>query len=438
MHSKFLIFIGLFFISLLFISCSQQEPTPNKTSKKLNASKKTFPEEDVYILFALRAEQIQDNKSASELFSVLYEKSHKINYLYRSLNNDIVAKENQKVIDLVDEKTKASISDPKLIRFKIIALIEMQKLDEAIVLSTELVKKTESIDDYILLSDIYIKQRKYDIALKYLESAYVKDYNENVLDKMSIIMYVNLHRKKDAIAQLETHSRIKGCSKLICGRLVGFYSNENNIDGTLETSLRLYNATKDEEVAKNIIQIYGYKKNYVKMISFLEKSKTDEETLLQLYIYTKNYQKAFPLSDKLYSSSGDIAFLGQSAIYEYESSRNKDDMTVLNSVVRKLETVVKEDNSPIYKNYLGYVLIDHNLDVRKGMEYIKEVLTLEPNSAFYLDSLAWGYYKLDNCKKAKAIMDKVLTLEGGDDPEVRVHINQINDCLKNKKGANEK
>lgn len=431
------IIVTTLLISILFISCGFLQPQigqEQEVSIKKNA--KSFDQEDAYVLYALRAEQIQDNKSAAELYRILFEKSQKKEYLYHSLSNNIALKENQAVIDTVDKITKGSFDDYKLIRFKVIAFLEMQKIDEAAELAGTLAKHSELKEDYILVSDIYAKQEKYDIALKYLERAYLKNYDEKVLDKMSIIMYVNLHRKKEAIAQLESHNLMHGCSALICGRLIGFYSNENNIDGILSTYLRLYETKKDIQVAEKIVQIYGYKKEYMKMIDFLEKSKTDDETLLQLYTMTKNYNKAFPLADKLYKKSGDITFLGQSAIYEYESHYKNDDKTVLNSIVQKLEKVVKEDKNPLYKNYLGYVLIDHEIDVKKGIIYIQDVLKLEPDSAYYLDSLAWGYYKLNECNRAKTIMDRVVTLEGGDDPEVINHVEKIKECIKNYKGKN--
>ena len=421
-------------LSIFFSGCGLFQPSPSVETKTSTLNLKTFAAEDAYILYALRAEEVHDNLSAAKIYELLFEKSGKKEYLYHSLNNNIVIKNNQAVIESVDKVAQGSFSDYKLIRFKIFALLEMQRIGEATELATVLVKHSELEDDYILVSDIYAKQKKYDIALKYLESAYLKNYDENVLDKMSIIMYVNLHKKKEAIAQLESHSLMNGCSALICGRLIGFYSNENNIDGILSTYLRMYKTNKNKQIAEKIIQIYAYKKEYTKMIEFLENSKTDDETLLQLYTMVKNYDKAFPLADKLYKKSGEITFLGQSAIYEYESHYKNDDKVVLNSVVKKLEKVVKEDKNPLYKNYLGYVLIDHEIDVKKGMVYIEDVLKLQPDSAYYLDSLAWGYYKLNKCSRAKTIMDRVVTLEGGDDPEVINHVEKIKKCVINKKG----
>ena len=413
--SKSFITVLLLLLSLFLASCAGTNPDLNT----LKANQKAFAEEDAYILFALRAEQVHENKAASQLFTTLYEKSGKKEYLYRSLENDLIAKEYEEVIRIIDEVSDSSFDDYTLVRVKVIALMELYKLDEARTLATELVGKSSAVNDYLLVSDVYIKRQEYDTALKYLESAYIKDYNEKILDKMSIVLYVNLQRKKDAIAQLETHTRMHGCSRLICHRLIGFYSNENNVDGLLSVYLRLYSVDKSEEIAEKIIQIYSYKKDYIKLMDFLEESKSDNKALFELYSFTKNYNKAYLLADELYAKTGDINYLGQSAIYEYESANDKNDKKLLESVVDKLEKVVQTDTNPLYLNYLGYVLIDHNVDVKRGMKYIEKVLLVQPNSSFYLDSLAWGYYKLGKCKKAKEIMNRVVTLEGGDDPEVK-------------------
>ncbi len=413
------------FIAFFFAACSMPEAKPNLDSIKAN--QKAFEKEDMYIMFALRAEQIHDGESASQLFNTLYEKSDKKEYLYRSLQNDIVTKKYERVvqrIDMLDEK-----EDLYLIRLKIVALMGLGKFSEAETLAVNLVKRTQAINDYLLVSDVYVQLGQFGVAVKYLESAYVKDYNELILDKMSIILYVNLQRKKDAIAQLETHTRVHGCSKLICRRLIGFYSNENNIDGLLSAYLRLYELNKDAEVAKKIVQVYAYKKDYVKMMDFLENSRSDDRTLLELYSSTKNYAKAYPLATSIYEESGDSSFLGQSAIYEYESADKKDTKT-LTSVIDKLRDVVSINSNPLYLNYLGYILIDHEVDVVEGMKYIDSAMKIEPNSAYYLDSQAWGYYKLGECKKAKEVMDRVLKLEGSDNEEVILHKKEIDKCLK--------
>ena len=417
--------LSVFLVLILILSACSNATKPN-----VNLNNKKFDKEDIYILTALRMEQIGLYDEASKLFNELYEKSDKKEYLYRSLKNDLTANENNKLIKKVDTLMLNDSQNIKLMRFKIFALIKLNKIEEAKLLSITLVKKTKNIDDYLLLSGIYIKNKEFDTALKYLESAYVKDYNEKILDKMSIVLYVNLKRKKDAIAQLESHSMIHGCSKLICARLIGFYSNDNNVDGLLSTYLRYYKVNASKEVAKKIVQIYGYKKDYLALMDFLESSKSDNELLFKLYVQLKNYKKAYPLAYKLYKKNGDIHFLGQSAIFEYESTKNKNDKSMQKSVVEKLDDVIEVSRDNIYLNYLGYILIDHDIDIKKGMKYIKETLLKDPDSSYYLDSLAWGYYKLGKCKKAKQIMSRVSKMKGSNNPEILKHIKIIRNCKK--------
>ncbi|MFA6136480.1 MAG: hypothetical protein WC667_00200 [Sulfurimonas sp.] len=426
--------IFIFLVSVfMFSGCVSQIPVePEQTS---DANQKSFEQEDTMILFALRAEQLKDYESASELFYNLYEKSDKKEYLYRSLQSDLVLSNNERVIKRVDDVLKGSQDDYILIRMKAVSLIQMQKYEEAKNILSKLVEKSNLADDYIMLSDVYVKLDKFDMAIKYLESAYAQDYSEKVLDKMSIVLYVNLQRKKDAIAYLETHARVHGCSELICTRLLAFYSNDNNIDGILSAYLRLYKINSNEDVAKKIVQIYSYKREYLQMMNFLEESGSDDATLLQLYSNTKNYKKAFSLSDKLYATTGEIEYLGQSAIFEYESAKNKSDKELLKRVTKKFENVVKDGKNPLYLNYFGFILIDHDIDVNKGVMFIQEALKIEPDSIYYQDSLAWGYYKLGKCEEAASIMNKVIKKDGENDPEIILHEQEIEKCLNINKEA---
>ena len=420
--------IFLFALLLVFTGCNSKPSTPQVTTKNTQSNKKIFEEEDSLIMFALRAEQVKDYLSAASLFDTLYTKSKRIEYLHRSLQNYLFLKDNKKVITKVDEVLLTHTDDFILIRLKIIALIQDGKSDEALALAISLVEKSHDENDYILVSDIYVSNKQFDEAVKYLEGGYLQDYSEKILDKMSILLYVNLNKRKDAIAYLETHTRVHGCSSMICKRLISFYSNDDNMDGLLSAYLRYYRIDANQEVAKQIVQLYGYKKEYVKLILFLEDSKSDDKTLLELYISSKNYKKAFPLSKKLYDETGEIRYLGESVIFEYESQENKNDKAFLRTISSKFEELLEQDSTPLYLNYYGYILIDHNVDIGKGMKYVKRALEIEKDSSYYLDSLAWGYYKLGECKKALGIMNRVRTLDGGNDAEVVEHHNIIKKC----------
>ncbi len=423
MYKILKLFISLALL-VLYVGCGA------KPSVETNINQKTFEKEDMYILIALRLEQLKDYKSSADVFNALYEQTKRKEYLYRSLRNNLAANNNKKVVLKVNQIAKNNIDDFELVRIKIVALVKLEKLKEAKILALRLVQKTKLIDDYLLVSELYVKLKEFNTAVKYLESAYIKDYNEKILDKMAIILYVNLERQREAIAQLETHSRIYGCSRIICSRLIGLYSNENNIEGLLSTYLRIYKVNPHKIIAQKIVQLYSYKKDYKNMIDFLQKSRVDDELLLQLYVQFKEYKKASPLAYEMYKDSGDVSHLGQSAIFEYESTKNKNNKIMQKSVVNKLTKVVNKKKDGIYLNYLGYLLIDHDIDVRKGLAYVQEALKIESNSIYYLDSLAWGYYKLGECKKAQNVINRVKNMEGSSNKEVVKHIEMIDKCNK--------
>jgi tetratricopeptide (TPR) repeat protein len=421
--------IKLFLITILFFSgCSAiSEPSVKKGHEK------SFEYEDVYIMTGLYLEELQDYNSSSKMFETLFLETNKKEYLYRSLKNDLVAQKFERVVQRVDLEKNIE-DDYELMKIKVVALIKLDMAIEAKKLAIRLGEISKNIDDYLLAADVYTKLQEYENAVAYLENIYVTNPHEKIIDRITTIMYVDLDRKKDAITQLEAHSRIYSCSEFICNKLIGFYSNENDLDALLSTYLRVYKLNENVEIAKKIIQIYGYKRDYKSMREFLQENKIDKELLLQLYIQEKDYKKATSIAKELYEETKNIMFLAQSAIFEYESSEDKNNKKMLDSVVSKLKEVVKTDKDAMSLNYLGYLLIDHDIDIKQGMKYIEEVLKIDPNSAYYLDSLAWGYYKLKNCKEALKIMKRVQKLEGGDNEEVLKHIEMIEKCNKNTKG----
>lgn len=419
------LFIGML---ILFSGCTAQ--------KELDATKQNSPkmlDENLYAMIALELELKNQPDESSTIFNLLYEKTSNKEYLYHSLKNDIKSKNSMDIVKKIDKFLQDDGKNTELLRIKFEALMKMEKFTDAKEVALGLAEFTKSEKDYLLASEASVKLKEYDVAVKYLESAYVKEYGEKILDKMALLLYVNLNKKQDAITMLETHIRLYSCSEFICERLIGFYSNEGNVEALLSTYLRLYNINKKRDIALKIVQTYAYKKDFATMIQFLEQNKIEDELLLQLYMQEKKYDKAIFMTNKLYEESADVMFLGQNAILEYEMAKDKNDKKMQQSVTQKLEKVAKEKKIGMYMNYLGYILIDHDIDIKKGIKHVKDALVLEPNSIFFLDSLAWGYYKLSKCKEADEIMQSIVKAGGGDNDEVVVHIKKIKECIKGKK-----
>ncbi|MEA2111521.1 MAG: hypothetical protein U9P71_05685 [Campylobacterota bacterium] len=420
-------FKSLFFIAMLFMSgCMQIQPDSQISNIK------TFDREDEFIMYGLDAEVRHNYGGAAQYFNILYTKTNNMEYRYRTINMLMKNENYDQVITITSEQLLRNDDDAKLMRFKVAALLEVEKIEKAKSLALELVAMTKEEGDYLILSQIYQKQENFEMSMKYLESAYAINYGENILDTLAVTLYVNLGRKDEAISYLETHNRLHGCSEIVCNRLAGFYSNQNNIEGMLSIYMRMYAENQNVHVGEAIVNIYNYQQDFPKLTVFLEENKINSELLLRLYVNAKNYKKAALLAKEIYQESGESYFLGQSAIFSYESSENKNDTAMLNKVIKELKNAVLQNEDALFLNYLGYLMIDHNLDIEEGMEYVNRALDISPDSVFYLDSLAWGYYKQKRCKEAYKLMKQVEESLGQDDEEVQDHMRAIEKCLKEK------
>ena len=64
----------------------------------------------------------------------------------------------------------------------------------------------------------------------------------------------------------------------------------------------------------------------------------------------------------------------------------------------------------------------------KGVKLVKEALRSQPNNIAYIDSLAWGYYKIGLCQKAYNLMKKVVGTIGTKNKEIKTHWELMQSC----------
>ena len=207
------------------------------------------------------------------------------------------------------------------------------------------------------------------------------------------------------------------------------YGLQNNIDGLVSVYKRLYQTYKDRKYFTKLIEYLVYQNRIDEAIAWAKKGGANE-ILLDLYRMKKEYDKAYDIAMELFKKTNDYRYLAEAAIFEYEKSKNKD-RKLLEDVASKLETAIEHNaKDAVYYNYLGYLYIDHGLNIKRGIELVKKALQIDPDSPYYLDSLAWGYYKLGQCKKALPIMRRVYYDLGLKDSEVELHLRKIEACAK--------
>ena len=334
------------------------------------------------------------------------------------------------------QKNKNTLDENKnqILKVYILALIQKSELDLAEKEIKNLLKVENEESTNELLGNVYIKKAEYKKAKEIYKKLYKNSSSMSSLLNLSNVMYQFTDEKKEAINLLESYVNVKGCGNIVCSKLLEFYQNDNNIDGVISILKRTYLTFKDEENSQMLDKIYKLlmfyleKKDINEAIFFLEESGADDNKLLSLYRVTNNYKKANKLVNKLYKDTGNIDYLAQIAIIEFEMAKDK--KKVLKSVIKKFEDVLTILDNHVYQNYLGYILIDFDIDVEKGLYYVNKALEKAPDNLAYIDSLAWGLYKQKDCKNAYINMKRVVESTGTNDNEIKLHWEKIKECNK--------
>ena len=418
--------------SLLVLTVFSGCSTHSASETAVQSQEPMYVDENTLILFAFDAQNRNNSAEAVGYYDLLYNKTQDKVYQDHATSalmkgryyNDVVSR-------LSERRQNGEKLSEENIRYLIVAFLAKNDIASAKKEALGLLEQSPTEKNYLLLSEVYLAEKDYMKALATLEEAYQLNYSEKVLDKLSFIIYRNMNRPYEAIGRIEQHSKNLGYSLLLTKRMVGYYGDQRDEAGLLKSYPKLYELEPTEYNANVLIQLYWNAEKILELTQFLERTNSNDELLLKIYVSDKVYNKAASLSQKLYEETGEIDYLGQKAIYLYEGAANRDTKLV-DSVIGDLTEVVKVKEEGHYLNYLGYCMNEHERNITLGVEYVKRALAIEPDSGYFIDSRAWGYYKQGECQKAGELMQRVVELMGADDKEVQDHIKAINKCIKRK------
>ncbi|WP_456380387.1 tetratricopeptide repeat protein [Hydrogenimonas sp.] len=396
---------------------------------------RTFDHEYDYIILALYYKEHGEYSQAYALFDELYEKTGNPEYKIESIKLLIAAKMYEKASKELTALIRKNPENTELYRLMAIAQLRLNRVEEALSYAQKSVEiQPDDIRNVDLLASVYLAKGMNEKACKVYETYYARHHDNMTVVKIASIYYHRLKAPQEAIRLLETHSKMVGCSENVCLFLAELYRQNNDLEHLADIYARLYETTSTTEYAQKAAEIYAYKKEFEKAERILLKSKADERLLLAIYKHTGAYRKASELAKRLYAETLDPVWLAEYGVLIYEAASDRNDPKLLKEVIRSLTKAFREGvDDPLYFNYLGYLLIDHNIDVKWGIELVRKALESEPDSAFYIDSLAWGHYKLGECEKAYREMKKVIEKLGLKDEEIKAHWKKIEKCRSRKK-----
>jgi len=87
-------------------------------------------------------------------------------------------------------------------------------------------------------------------------------------------------------------------------------------------------------------------------------------------------------------------------------------------------TILKQEpNNAQVLNALGYTLADRTNRYQEALELITKAIAINPNDAFYIDSLAWVHYRLGHLDEAERYIKQAVAIQA--DPELLAHLGEI-------------
>ena len=419
------------FVILVFMSCS---------SMKYKPYQKAFDKEDDLIISAIEYEMHNDIAGANQAYQILYKQSGKKEYAFRNATLYAESKKYKQAYAILLDLLAIDSQDKDALQLITETYLQEKDYKNALLYSRKLIKLEKTETTYLLIANAYIVGSKFKEALQYLEKTYSYNHNVDVLDKMVSIMYLVDNDKKKAISYLESHLLLYKFNKTIANKLVLFYKEQKNINGVISIYKTLHKKFPNDGYVYELINLYIATNNKHALVRFLESSNVKSSIFKQIHGFINNSKVSFRLTKKLYKKTKDIDFLAQSLMFEYDylyqiKKINKDK---IKNMHKNFKMVLKKSPHPTYFNYMGYVLIEHNIEVKTGIKYVKQALEDNPESPYYLDSLAWGYYKMKDYQKAYETMQKVILLTGLNNISIKKHWDAIKKSVMKNKSQKQK
>ncbi len=102
-----------------------------------------------------------------------------------------------------------------------------------------------------------------------------------------------------------------------------------------------------------------------------------------------------------------------------------DKLNRFDDVVRAMETAIKLDpHHADALNYLGYSYAERGIKIDQALSLTKQAVALKPSNGYYVDSLAWAFFKSGLLTEALTEMKRAVALVG-DDPVLYEHLGDI-------------
>ncbi len=383
--------------------------------------------EDKYILEALDAIDSKDDKKALESYKILYQNTKKIEYLKEQIFALMRLENHKDALATIKEFEAIIPNDLDILKAK--AYLVRGDLEATIAIWRRILQLEDSVFNNSFIATLYYAKKDFENARAHLIRAYQIDGNDETL---LVLASLDLERKKfgDSLQLIKAHFKDE-LNERFALLLLNIASKINELD-EIEPLFAYYFAKKQSKInATNLAKLYYEKKDYGKVIDLAKKFDFDKALLIDIYLAQKDYKNAKIEAQKAYNRTKDSYYLGIMAIVDFEAQDAEGKAKIAPQVIESLKRALKDEPNHIFYNYVGYLMIDYDINVAEGVGFVEQALRAVPENPAYLDSLAWGHFKSNKCEQAKAVMEKIPRDILLKEREMVEHLEAIDKCVGN-------
>lgn len=148
-----------------------------------------------------------------------------------------------------------------------------------------------------------------------------------------------------------------------------------------------------------IEELLDYRPNDARLLNLLSAIHHKAGNLQKAAEVMERTIQIMPPSDRLYFSLAVV----------YDELKDKD--KAIEAMKKAIEINPTNANA---LNYLGYTYADLGINLEESLSLIQKAISLDADNAYYIDSLAWAYFKLDRLDDALREIDRAVKLAPND------------------------
>lgn len=427
---KFLLLFTLFTSIFAF-----DKALDEKLNKRYNL------QEDKLIVDTLTA---QDSKTLASKYIELYNLTKTMFYKKLAIKYMIADKNYSDARDVIKSTLRSKLSSRDTIdmyKFLIKISVAKEDVEETLKYAKKLLKYDKSAAMYELLGSLYEYKKDLNHAYTYYDKFFKNSKGSlRATKKITNVLYMKNDIKK-GVKYIDKFISSTKCLNSSCMKLQQYYKEK----GMVKYLVPFYEKARkfDDKFTVALAITYLYDKKVDEAYNLAKDMKDElmkKEFFIDIYRMKKDFKKSKEFAFEVYQETKDYRYL---AIYSEirmeeamrNSSDNKIDRITLESIVEDMKRALKHIKSdPYYENFLGYLMIDYNLDVKEGVRLVKKALEKNKNNIYYLDSLLLGYIKLNELNDANKVA-MILKKYDIKEKEIMRHLKELEDCLKQKNMA---